>query len=247
LATETDRIGLILDRLTAGLFPFFEREMTATYGEHWLDQARTSFRTLAPGRPDSVPWDAHALLTVMWDHWNQVFRTHLSIFERSLVSELREFRNRWAHQAAFTEDDSFRVCDSAQRLLRAARADEAADALEEIKIDILRERFGRKVNSDLARIRFNRERISDIVLYTICCLAINTAAFMLFGSRNLLPATLMAAFVFFTFGYFIFQRLNAAMPTYGVHECQRCRRIVYSELCPYCEPAQRPPETIKPA
>ena len=214
--------------------------MRAVYGDSWIDQARASFRTLPSGKADAQSWDAHAVLTVMWDHWNQVFRQHLSMFERSLVSELREFRNRWAHQATFQDDDTFRICDSAQRLLRAVGSLQAAEELDSVKLDVLREKFGKKVNSDLARLRFNRERLSDISLYVVCCLAINTAAFMLFGSRNLLPATLMATFVVFTFGYFIVQRLNAAMPTYGVHECRRCRKIVYTELCPYCEPSSPP-------
>jgi hypothetical protein len=33
----------------------------------------------------------------MWDQWNVVFRKTLGNAERSLVSELRDARNRWAH------------------------------------------------------------------------------------------------------------------------------------------------------
>lgn len=45
--------------------------------------------------------DPHFLLRVMWDHWNTVFRTVLGHAE-SLVSELREARNRWAHNDSFS-------------------------------------------------------------------------------------------------------------------------------------------------
>jgi hypothetical protein len=34
----------------------------------------------------------------MWDNWNDVFRNVLGHAERSLVSELRDWRNKWAHQ-----------------------------------------------------------------------------------------------------------------------------------------------------
>ena len=41
----------------------------------------------------------------MWDQWNEVFRKTLGFAERSLVSELRDVRNRWAHNEAFTSNE----------------------------------------------------------------------------------------------------------------------------------------------
>lgn len=61
--------------------------------------------------------DAQFLLVLMWDHWNQLFRQDLSFVERSLISELRDFRNRWAHQGPMSENDIYRVLDGIERLL----------------------------------------------------------------------------------------------------------------------------------
>lgn len=250
LPTEHKRIGVGLELLTQGLLPFFQQELHAVYGEGWEMAARASFRNdkLPTGaKPDDPAWDAHAVLTIMWDQWNAVFRRRLGLLERSLVGELREYRNRWVHQSNFSEDDCYRVLDSAQRLLHAVHAKTGEGDLERLKLDILREKFGRKVNEDLQRARFSRERMTDILLYSVCALAIIISLFLFFGSRQLLPSIVMASFVVFTFAFLIFKRINAAIPVYGVHECQKCRRIIYSECCPYCEPAQLRQTMLSPS
>ncbi len=88
-----------------------------------------------------------ALLKVMWDSWNDVFRQTLGPAERSLVSELRDHRNRWAHQEAFSSDDAYRALDSAGRLLTAVSAPQA-DEVEKMKMELLRLRFDEQVRSE---------------------------------------------------------------------------------------------------
>jgi hypothetical protein len=56
------------------------------------------------------------------------------------VSELRDYRNRWAHQQSFSADDAYRAVDSVGRLLAAVSAPEA-DGIEKIKTELLRVRF----------------------------------------------------------------------------------------------------------
>src|SRR5690606_17419758 len=60
--------------------------------------------------------------------------------ERTLVSELRDVRNRWAHQQPFSTDDAYRALDSAGRLLTAVSAPEVEE-LEKAKMELLRVRF----------------------------------------------------------------------------------------------------------
>lgn len=43
------------------------------------------------------------------------------------MHELREVRNRWAHQHTFSTDDPYRALDSAARLLTAVSAPQADD------------------------------------------------------------------------------------------------------------------------
>src|SRR5262249_36183318 len=86
--------------------------------------------------------DTASLLKIMWEQWNDVFRKTLSHAERSLVSELRDVRNKWAHQNSFSTDDTYRALDSVQRLLTAvAAADEAAE-VDRQKQEVLRLRSG---------------------------------------------------------------------------------------------------------
>jgi hypothetical protein len=73
----------------------------------------------------------------MWDSRNEVFRNSLGQAERSLVSELREHRNKWAHQHPFSSDDADRALDSAQRLLTAVSAPQA-DEVAKLKMELRR-------------------------------------------------------------------------------------------------------------
>ena len=114
--TNHDRVGKAVELLRAGLAPFVEREFKNAY----KDQALTEARRLLPaddrlnGNRALEKWDAAVLLKVMWDAWNDVFGRTLGRAERSLVQELRDTRNRWAHQEAFTSDDAYRALDSAE-------------------------------------------------------------------------------------------------------------------------------------
>jgi len=141
--SNRDRVGGILELLNQGLQPFVERELKAVHGDKYLDAARTSFRDArGTGKSKDEPfhWDTHALLTIMWDQWNAVFKRTLGVAERSLVGELRDARNRWAHQTTFSTDDCYRVFDSVQRLLTAIAAEQATE-VERQKQELLRVRF----------------------------------------------------------------------------------------------------------
>ena len=208
--TNHQRIGIALDLLAAGLFPFFEQSLRAVYGERWEETARASCRSQASLQPGAFHWDAQAILTVMWDTWNPVFRKSLGLIERSLVSELREFRNRWAHQSSMTEDDGYRVLDSVQRLLTACGADGTAAEVEEQKLDLLREKLGRRVNEELARVRFNRARLVDTGLYVLCAIAITTMMVLMWGDRHPMSAGFVIGFTLFVFAYLIYRRFQAS-------------------------------------
>ena len=84
--SNRDRVSKGLDLLKVGLLPFVEREMRAVYGDDWEDQARQGLR--AKGK--SIQWDTAALLNVLWNQWQTVFRKTLGPAERSLASELRQ-------------------------------------------------------------------------------------------------------------------------------------------------------------
>jgi predicted AAA+ superfamily ATPase len=149
--TNHERVGKALDLLKAGLAPFVEREFKSLYKGQALAEAQklmTSER-LDARRPFAA-WDVAVLLRLMWEAWNDIFRRTLGQAERSLVSELRDIRNRWAHQEPFSTDDAYRALDSAGRLLTAISAPEAAE-IEKMKMELLRVRFDEQVRSEKRR------------------------------------------------------------------------------------------------
>src|SRR5512146_2235744 len=123
--TNQDRVGKGLDLLKTGLVPFVEREMKAQDAQGWLGLVRESVsETQARLFQDAgaPQWDVASLLSVLWNQWNTVFRKVVGQAERTLVSELRDVRNRWAHQNPFSSDDADRALDSMVRLLTAVSA-----------------------------------------------------------------------------------------------------------------------------
>jgi predicted AAA+ superfamily ATPase len=149
--TNRERVGKALDLLKVGLGPFVEREFKNLYRDQALAEAQ---KLMMAERLDAIrpfaTWDAAVLLRLMWEAWNSVFRRILGQAERTLVSELREIRNRWAHQEPFSTDDAYRALDSAGRLLTAISASEAAE-VEKIKMELLRVRFDEQVRSEKRR------------------------------------------------------------------------------------------------
>ena len=70
-----------------------------------------------------------------------MFKKTLGHTERNYVSELRDARNKWAHQEPFTTQAAYRLLDSIQLLLAAVSATEQADDVERQKMDLLRISF----------------------------------------------------------------------------------------------------------
>jgi len=92
--------------------------------------------------PDGrIKWDTQALLKAMISRWHDAFRGTLGHFERSLVSELLEHRNRWAHDETFSSEDTLRALDSMGRLLQAVSASEQAKEVDNIKVELQRTVF----------------------------------------------------------------------------------------------------------
>ena len=143
-----ERVGKALELLKAGLGPFVEREITNVFQEKARSQAALFLgedRLLE--KTPIAQWDASALLKLMWDAWNEVFRHTLGHAERSIVSELRGLRNKWAHQQSFSSDDAYRALDSTARLLTAVSAPQSDD-IEKMKMELLRVRFDEQVRSE---------------------------------------------------------------------------------------------------
>lgn len=151
-----ERIGTALKLLNSGLAPFVERELEAELGADWIEEISSRLRDhQIPSRGEQgFRWDTQSLLLVMWNEWNLIFRKTLGHVERSIVSELREARNAWAHQERMSTDDTYRALDSIYRLLSSISAAEEAEAIDRERQDLLRQRFSEQA-------RWERRKISS--------------------------------------------------------------------------------------
>ena len=120
--TNRERVGKAIDLLKAGLGPYASREFIKYYdhkGRPYQALKRILNRPIRDRQDPFQELDTAALLAVMEKAWNHVFRNTLGKAEQSLVLELQEVRNGWAHQKPFSDGDTFRALDSAHRLLKA--------------------------------------------------------------------------------------------------------------------------------
>ena len=150
--TNHERVGNAMDLLKAGLGPFVDREVKGALESRRLDafKLRDYAEDPALAKKRTADWDVAGLLKLMWETWNDVFRRILGPAERSLVSELRGHRNRWAHQESFSSDDAYRALDSVGRLLAAVSAPQS-DELDRLKMELLRVRFDEQARGERRR------------------------------------------------------------------------------------------------
>ncbi len=86
----------------------------------------------------------------MKDTWHDVFRNVLSPADKTLVHELYDQPNNWAHpthQNSFSIDDAYRVLDSTARLLTAVKAPQVAEA-ENMKSELGRLIYAQPMRSE---------------------------------------------------------------------------------------------------
>jgi len=139
-----------LEALRAGLASFVVREYRLVYRKDFVREIDAALNTNAFQMPKEAytdvsaligALDAHNTLNLMWRRWNEVFQDKLGHTGRSYVSELMQARNDWAHQKAFTNDEAYRVADTASRLLKMVSAGDVAAVVDQIGNDLLRLRF----------------------------------------------------------------------------------------------------------
>jgi ribonuclease-3 len=138
--SNRERIGKALDSLRQGLYFYAEQKMQAVHGSTWMTKAASHLRDHQKSKQQVdaiIREDVSALLTIVNREWDKVFKGSLSQPDRSLVNELLEVRNQWAHQSTFSTDDTYRAVDSVLRLLKSMSSLQVAD-VEQQRQDVLR-------------------------------------------------------------------------------------------------------------
>ena len=152
ILTHNDWVGRGLWELRSGLAPFVERHFAAQYPGTMLEELEAVFRDR--DGTTSREWreiendarrfrtsyfqvmDVAALLRVMVNSWNEVFKSTnetLGPAEQSLARNLKDYRNDWAHQKSFGAEGANRALDSVQRLLSAIGAQQA-DVVDNLRL-----------------------------------------------------------------------------------------------------------------
>jgi uncharacterized protein len=148
--SNRERVGRVLDHLTEGLAPFAVREYRMFYKSDFMQEIEVALRTQAYELPREAMKDVNSLLAaldtqnvlnLMIRNWWDVFQEKLGHVGRSYVGELMDARIAWAHQKAFTNDEAYRMADTAVRLLKMISAADQAAAVEQISSDLLRLRY----------------------------------------------------------------------------------------------------------
>ncbi len=145
---NTERIAKALDLLRDGLGPACEATWRGFYGDGWLQQVNSKLHH--PDRQPSIG-DSAFLFKGVKATWNDVFGHALGPSVRSLVFEVSDVRNRWAHQQSLTSDDTVRALDSMERVLEAFGNSDHRDQIRGLRRDLMRQMFDEESRSERRR------------------------------------------------------------------------------------------------
>jgi hypothetical protein len=150
--TNQQRVGKALNILREGLGDFVVREFESRFGAN--AQAAAKDRLVADRLRSNKPiqeWDVAALLRLVFDSWNEIFGQVLGHAERSIVSELRTVRDRWAHQENFSSDDTDRALVSVERLLSAISSLQS-EVVRTMKLELRRQVYDEQVRGEKRKV-----------------------------------------------------------------------------------------------
>jgi len=147
--TNQERVGKAMDLLRQGLAPYVAREFKSVHKAQADSEALRYVRDdrNLMGKP-IADWDVAGLLNLVSSSWNDIFGRTLGRTERSIVQELRDVRNDWAHQRPVTGDSTDRALDSTARLLTAISATPHADEVNKMKVELRRLMFDEQARSE---------------------------------------------------------------------------------------------------
>ena len=145
---NSERVARALDLLRDGLAPRCAATWEGFYGPRWLEAVNNQLHT-----PEANPRvsDVAFLFKGMKGTWNEVFGHGFTPAVRSLVFELAEVRNRWAHQETLSSDDVARALDSMERVLEAFGNAAERHKIRDLRRDLMRQMFEEESRAERRR------------------------------------------------------------------------------------------------
>ncbi|GAA1834994.1 Swt1 family HEPN domain-containing protein [Luedemannella flava] len=145
--SNRDRIGQMFDLLSPALDSFIAAMVASDLptGVPWSTLVKGRDEIKGIGGKDYDTRDVQVQLRMLTENitgqikpgW-QPFRGQLSRVHESYAQELRDARDRWAHMKSFTDDDAYRILDTAERLLTAIGNALAADQVAKVRLNLRR-------------------------------------------------------------------------------------------------------------
>jgi GTPase SAR1 family protein len=116
--------------LARGLSPFVKREMKAKYGANWVTSGKISLQSYHVIKGDLNWSDMQAVLRLIINQWNDLFKQKLGYPARGYINELIDIRNNLKHESrdTFNFDYSHRALDTIERLLSTLPNDHIAES-----------------------------------------------------------------------------------------------------------------------
>ncbi len=143
-------VGTGLDILLKNEIPYIIRELQGAYQDQWWQDgvARCFKNTSGLSVKDAKGSyeermqhvDIQFLISLFLGNWNKVFSDQLGTVTQNYVRELRDIRNSWAHQRAFSVEDAHRALDTMARLLQMT-ANQGVDDIKALTQDLLRRSY----------------------------------------------------------------------------------------------------------
>ena len=138
--SNKERVGRGLDVLRGALRPVVEQELRALVGDTWADQLPDGVATRDEN--GAVMLDNQALLKAVIFGWDNFFAKRFPPKIKSLSYDVRDIRNKFAHDEPFPLDDAFTALHVIQQLVEGIGAPPAqAEEVEKLKTDLLRTKF----------------------------------------------------------------------------------------------------------
>lgn len=116
-------IDQLLAQFRRGFEPFVIVVFKSTHADAWFDILRATPEVRVAADSRAIQLDATALIRIILAHWDTTFVRVLDKRDRGLLYEIRQIRNRWAHQVPLSDDDVDRLADAVLRLLTSIHAE----------------------------------------------------------------------------------------------------------------------------
>ncbi len=144
-----ERVGQALTLLRDGISVGVERAWREIYGLSWMQKVNSFLH-----QPDHSPSadDLSFLLKGVQATWNPIFGKVLPYQTRNYVSLLRDARNKWAHNRKFGSDETIRILDQCEVVLKDFKAPEQAEQVRSLKKALQRQVYEQEGRDERKRL-----------------------------------------------------------------------------------------------